>query len=116
MAAKKTSDLIPLCHPIAITHVGVELDVVGISADESANTGGEKEEQSVRLQETKKSCSLPFHSPDSTSHSPFQRTKEEEEETVFGRVDITATVACDGKTGRGDGGLDGCECGSVDCL
>jgi len=25
MAAKRTADLIPLCHPIAITHVGVEL-------------------------------------------------------------------------------------------
>lgn len=27
MAAKRTSDLIPLCHPIALTHVGVELNV-----------------------------------------------------------------------------------------
>lgn len=27
MAAKKTSDLIPLCHPIAITHVSVELEL-----------------------------------------------------------------------------------------
>jgi cyclic pyranopterin phosphate synthase len=25
MAAKRTSDLIPLCHPLALTHVGVEL-------------------------------------------------------------------------------------------
>ncbi|MDH5764928.1 MAG: cyclic pyranopterin monophosphate synthase MoaC [Gammaproteobacteria bacterium] len=25
MAAKKTSDLIPLCHPIALTHVDIEL-------------------------------------------------------------------------------------------
>lgn len=30
MAAKKTSDLIPLCHPIALTHVDIEL-----SADET---------------------------------------------------------------------------------
>jgi len=30
MAAKKTSDLIPLCHPIALTHVDIEL-----SADEA---------------------------------------------------------------------------------
>jgi cyclic pyranopterin phosphate synthase len=28
MAAKRTPDLIPLCHPIAITHVGVNLDLV----------------------------------------------------------------------------------------
>ncbi len=27
MAAKKTSDLIPLCHPLALTHVGIMLDV-----------------------------------------------------------------------------------------
>ncbi len=26
MAAKKTSDLIPLCHPLALTHVQVELE------------------------------------------------------------------------------------------
>ena len=26
MAAKKTSELIPLCHPLALTHVAVELD------------------------------------------------------------------------------------------
>ncbi|KAH7401275.1 Molybdopterin cofactor biosynthesis C domain-containing protein [Pyrenochaeta sp. MPI-SDFR-AT-0127] len=29
MAAKKCPDLIPLCHPIALTHVGVELKVFG---------------------------------------------------------------------------------------
>ncbi len=28
MAAKKTSDLIPLCHPIALTRVAVELEVL----------------------------------------------------------------------------------------
>ena len=27
MATKRTSDLIPLCHPIALTHVAVEFDV-----------------------------------------------------------------------------------------
>ncbi|USG59599.1 cyclic pyranopterin monophosphate synthase MoaC [Sneathiella marina] len=27
MAAKKTADLIPLCHPLALTHVGVEFTV-----------------------------------------------------------------------------------------
>ncbi len=26
MAAKKTADLIPLCHPIAITHIDIELE------------------------------------------------------------------------------------------
>jgi cyclic pyranopterin phosphate synthase len=28
MAAKRTSDLIPLCHPLRLTHVDVELDAV----------------------------------------------------------------------------------------
>ncbi len=27
MAAKKTADLIPLCHPIALTHVDIEFDI-----------------------------------------------------------------------------------------
>ena len=32
MAAKKTSDLIPLCHPLALSHVALSLDVVDSSA------------------------------------------------------------------------------------
>ncbi len=27
MAAKKTSELIPLCHPISLTHIDIELDI-----------------------------------------------------------------------------------------
>lgn len=50
MAAKRTPDLIPLCHPIAITKVNVDLGV-------------------------------------------------HEDEGEGGRVDIEATVACEGKTG-----------------
>ena len=30
MAAKKTSDLIPLCHPLAITRVAIELSLIHI--------------------------------------------------------------------------------------
>lgn len=42
MAAKKTSDLIPLCHPVALTSVTVdfELDVDTISATATARTTG----------------------------------------------------------------------------
>ena len=58
MAAKRTSDLIPLCHPIALTHAEVELVVLPATA--TATAPGEKEE---------------------------------------GRIEITATVSCDGKTG-----------------
>ena len=28
MAAKKTADLIPLCHPLALTHISIDLDAV----------------------------------------------------------------------------------------
>jgi len=30
MAAKKTSDLIPLCHPLALSHVAVSLDIAQV--------------------------------------------------------------------------------------
>src|SRR4051794_18961533 len=49
MAAKRTSELIPLCHPLALSHVGVELRVVdeGVeitaSAETAAQTGVEME-------------------------------------------------------------------------
>jgi cyclic pyranopterin phosphate synthase len=49
MAAKKTSELIPLCHPIALTHVAVDITVcengVGIASQAStrAETGVEME-------------------------------------------------------------------------
>jgi cyclic pyranopterin monophosphate synthase len=40
MAAKRTSDLIPLCHPLALSHVGVELRVVdeGVEVTAAAET------------------------------------------------------------------------------
>jgi len=44
MAAKKTADLIPLCHPLALTHVGVELSpdpaLPGVRAEATASTLG----------------------------------------------------------------------------
>jgi len=53
MAAKRAADIIPLCHPIAITYVGVEF---GVEDGSEGGQGG-------------------------------------------GRIDVTATVSCDGKTG-----------------
>ena len=103
MAAKKTSDLIPLCHPIAITHVGVELDVFGLSPErhvKGEDVGGKEvgKRQSVPWQGTGQGDAYPFHvrvsSPDSRSDAV-----EEEKVAEFGGVDITATVSCDGKTG-----------------
>jgi len=49
MAAKRTSDLIPLCHPLPLSHVAVELEVgegrvdIVASADTTAQTGVEME-------------------------------------------------------------------------
>jgi cyclic pyranopterin monophosphate synthase len=49
MAAKRTSELIPLCHPLPLSHVAVELEVVSdgvvieASAETTAQTGVEME-------------------------------------------------------------------------
>jgi cyclic pyranopterin phosphate synthase len=49
MAAKKTSDLIPLCHPLPLTHIDVSLTVaesaveIVCSAETTAQTGVEME-------------------------------------------------------------------------
>ena len=49
MAAKRTSELIPLCHPLPLTHVGVEIEVrvdeveITASAETTAQTGVEME-------------------------------------------------------------------------
>jgi cyclic pyranopterin phosphate synthase len=49
MAAKRTSELIPLCHPLPLTHIEVALEVVGstveilASAETTAQTGVEME-------------------------------------------------------------------------
>jgi cyclic pyranopterin monophosphate synthase len=49
MAAKKTSDLIPLCHPLPLTHIDVSLSVaesaveIVCSAETTAQTGVEME-------------------------------------------------------------------------
>lgn len=37
MAAKKTSDLIPLCHPLALTRVAVEFEVCQVAPASGAN-------------------------------------------------------------------------------
>jgi cyclic pyranopterin phosphate synthase len=49
MAAKRTSDLIPLCHPLPLTHIAVELRVgdaeveIEATAETAAQTGVEME-------------------------------------------------------------------------
>jgi cyclic pyranopterin phosphate synthase len=49
MAAKRTSDLIPLCHPLPLTHVEVEIEIgdgaveIVAAAETTAQTGVEME-------------------------------------------------------------------------
>jgi cyclic pyranopterin phosphate synthase len=49
MAAKRTSELIPLCHPLPLTHVAVDVDVaersveIEATAETTAQTGVEME-------------------------------------------------------------------------
>ena len=49
MAAKRTSELIPLCHPLALSHIAVSLEVsqegvtITASAETTAQTGVEME-------------------------------------------------------------------------
>jgi cyclic pyranopterin monophosphate synthase len=38
MAAKKTSDLIPLCHPLALTHVSVDFEAQPTAGEQAAYT------------------------------------------------------------------------------
>ena len=42
MGAKRTSDLIPLCHPVALTHVAVDFEIApdGVTARATAETTG----------------------------------------------------------------------------
>ncbi|KAL1837915.1 hypothetical protein VTJ49DRAFT_3261 [Mycothermus thermophilus] len=65
MAAKRTPDLVPLCHNVAISHAEVDLVVVVPGEGEGEGEGSDGGERGGES----------------------------------GRVDITATVSCDGKTG-----------------
>jgi cyclic pyranopterin phosphate synthase len=87
MAAKKTSDLIPLCHPLGITHVSVDLDVVG----------GVEGVGEVEVKENERGRSEAWQGTGQGDVYPFH--PKEKQISAFGKVDITATVSCDGKTG-----------------
>ncbi|KAF7540146.1 hypothetical protein G7054_g1579 [Neopestalotiopsis clavispora] len=82
MAAKRTPDLIPLCHPIAISKVAVDLVVVdnhegddAAAAASSSSSGGEESKGQA-----------------DASSSSSQRLGGTS-------VEIEATVSCEGKTG-----------------
>ena len=87
MAAKRTPDLIPLCHPIAISKVAVDLVVVdnhegddAAAAASSSSSGGE---------ESKGQADASSSSSSSSSSQRLGGTS----------VEIEATVSCEGKTG-----------------
>jgi GTP 3',8-cyclase len=105
MAAKKTADLIPLCHPISISHVSVELEVIGGEAGEG---GGENGTVVVPWKGTGQGDAYPFHVPSPLAPqnqnkphtpSPIPSQQKAAKEKEFGRIEITARVECDGKTG-----------------
>ncbi|TVY87185.1 Cyclic pyranopterin monophosphate synthase [Lachnellula willkommii] len=77
MAAKKTSELVPLCHPVFVTFVGVEVEVEGCE--------GEVEEQEQEQGKGEKG---------EKGEGGGSRSGR-----GFGTVEIEATVSCDGKTG-----------------
>jgi len=71
MAAKRTGELIPLCHPIALTHVSIELELLdGVIEGLGYESGKQAEGNEVDSQKER-----------------------------FGGVHIQAKVECDGKTG-----------------
>jgi molybdenum cofactor biosynthesis enzyme len=87
MAAKKCSDLIPLCHPIAISSVEINVSPVG-EVEASSSAGGE-EVQSARWAGTGQGDAYAWHA----------RKNDTKQQKDFGKVEIRATVVCDGKTG-----------------
>jgi len=101
MAAKKTSDLVPLCHNIGLSFVGVELEVV--SGDEAVDQDGRKVQEgkktSIPRQGTGHGDAYVWHRGKTSSGHSVGEERSEKEEKGFGKIEITATVQCDGKTG-----------------
>lgn len=79
LAAKKTSDLIPLCHPIAITSVVIDLEIIGINNHKQDHFYVSK-------------LSKPEIGEKSPLAASFLPGK-------FGGIEISVTVESDGKTG-----------------
>jgi len=103
MAAKRTADLIPLCHPIAITHVSVELEALDHSECFDVPLV-----QTTRLQQIEstvpKQTSIPWAGAGQGDAYKWSSPKLFSKKSIpsadnFGYVDIRAIVSCDGKTG-----------------
>jgi len=96
MAAKRTPDLIPLCHPIAITHVSVDSETSAADTGNDAKGAIENEVPSRRT-------SIPWAGTGQGDAYKWTREGDhrggKEKRHDWGKIDITATVSCDGKTG-----------------
>jgi len=101
MAAKRTSDLIPLCHPIAITHVEVKVNLrykVPTAALVQANVQGEASEDSLPWEGTGQGDAN--SRPSSTTPTQVgPNAQSPVGETWLYWIEISATVSCEGKTG-----------------
>jgi molybdenum cofactor biosynthesis enzyme len=86
MAAKKTSEIIPLCHNIGLSFVGVELEVF-----DGESTPKEKV-QSAKWAGTGQGDAYAWH-------EGGEKSEIKGEGKRFGRIEIKATVECEGKTG-----------------
>lgn len=113
MAAKRTSELVPLCHPVAICFVGVELEInEGLGGEEVEKKWPERKEEEekgrVAWAGTGQGDAYPWYgsssekSVDSLSSEPVSPEKpcqDSRSRKGKGSINITATVSCDGKTG-----------------
>jgi molybdenum cofactor biosynthesis enzyme len=86
MAAKKTSEIIPLCHNIGLSFVGVELEVF------DGEPALEGTVQSSKWAGTGQGDAYPWH-------GGRRKNEVKGEGKRFGRIEIKATVECEGKTG-----------------
>jgi molybdenum cofactor biosynthesis enzyme len=91
MAAKKTSEIVPLCHNINLESVGVELVVVG--GEDGVGNGAKGDGQSARWAGAGQGGAYKWQGGSGGSKEKGKDGRE------FGRIEITATVQCDGKTG-----------------
>jgi cyclic pyranopterin phosphate synthase len=88
MAAKKCSEIIPLCHPIMLSYVGLDLKVV--DKQQWKTQWG-----SVGQGFDRKLVPVPTREKQETQEKEKKKMKEED----FGWVSVKATVSCDGQTG-----------------
>ncbi|KAF2649816.1 hypothetical protein K491DRAFT_551090, partial [Lophiostoma macrostomum CBS 122681] len=90
MAAKRTPDLVPLCHPIMLEHVGVEVRI-GEPAAPPLGLQSAPEPESEAKAEGKTGARV-------ETRTRFQ-TGNESKNAEFGSIHICAKVQCTGPTG-----------------